>query len=195
MKKNNKGFSLVELIVVVLIMAIVAVALAPQIMKWVQNSRIATDLQTKADIEKICALAITDDAAFNCVKDGGYEIILKKDSTGVSYSYKVKDASGSIIPYTGAPGDQPPLDAFWESLFDTVGVSNFDEFQDSFTVKSEVLQKRISAPHTLYSTASSSITKSAETKYGFFSKGKSEQPENSIRITKLNPLIKLFFIN
>ncbi|MCI5848904.1 MAG: type II secretion system GspH family protein, partial [Lachnoclostridium sp.] len=34
-KKNNKGFSLVELIVVVLIMAIIAVALAPQVMKWV----------------------------------------------------------------------------------------------------------------------------------------------------------------
>ncbi len=138
MKKNNKGFSLVELIVVVLIMAIVAVALAPQVMKWVQNSRIASDLQTKADIEKICALAITDDAAFNCVKDGGYEIILKKDNTGISYSYKVKDsATGNIIPYSGnGPSNQPPLDPFWESLFETAGVSSFDEFEDSFTVKS-----------------------------------------------------------
>ena len=44
-KKNNKGFSLVELIVVVLIMAIIAVALAPQVTKWVQNSRQATDAQ------------------------------------------------------------------------------------------------------------------------------------------------------
>ena len=34
-KKNNKGFSLVELIVVILIMAIIAVALAPQVIKWV----------------------------------------------------------------------------------------------------------------------------------------------------------------
>lgn len=45
-KKNNKGFSLVELIVVVLIMAILAVALAPQVMKWVDRSRQATDLSS-----------------------------------------------------------------------------------------------------------------------------------------------------
>ena len=32
-KRNNKGFSLVELIVVILIMAVIAVALAPQVMK------------------------------------------------------------------------------------------------------------------------------------------------------------------
>lgn len=44
-KKNNKGFSLVELIVVVLIMAIIAVALAPQVTKWVEKSRIAKDAQ------------------------------------------------------------------------------------------------------------------------------------------------------
>ena len=44
-KMNNKGFSLVELIVVVLIMAIIAVALAPQVMKWVENSRKSTDIE------------------------------------------------------------------------------------------------------------------------------------------------------
>ena len=43
-KMNNKGFSLVELIVVVLIMAIIAVALAPQVMKWVNNSRVSSDV-------------------------------------------------------------------------------------------------------------------------------------------------------
>ena len=44
MRKNNKGFSLVELIVVVLIMAIIAVALAPQVMKWVGKSKESTDV-------------------------------------------------------------------------------------------------------------------------------------------------------
>ena len=40
MKKNkNKGFSLVELIVVVLIIAVIAVALAPQVIKWVDQAR------------------------------------------------------------------------------------------------------------------------------------------------------------
>lgn len=42
-KKNNKGFSLVELIVVVLILGILAVAVTPQIMTWIDKSHIAKD--------------------------------------------------------------------------------------------------------------------------------------------------------
>ena len=43
MKKNNKGFSLAELIVVVLILGILAVAVTPQIMNWVNKSKIGKD--------------------------------------------------------------------------------------------------------------------------------------------------------
>ena len=42
-KNNNKGFSLVELIVVVLILGILAVAVTPQVMKWVDKSKISSD--------------------------------------------------------------------------------------------------------------------------------------------------------
>ena len=51
MKKNNKGFSLVELIVVVLIMGIIAVALAPQVMKWVDKSREAKETTNMTNVE------------------------------------------------------------------------------------------------------------------------------------------------
>lgn len=43
MKKNNKGFSLAELIVVVLILGILAVAVTPQIMNWVNKSKAGKD--------------------------------------------------------------------------------------------------------------------------------------------------------
>ncbi len=59
-KMNNKGFSLVELIVVVLIMAIIAVALAPQVMKWVENSRQATDRDTYEQFISNLQIALTD---------------------------------------------------------------------------------------------------------------------------------------
>ena len=36
---NNEGFSLVELIIVIAIMAILAAALAPQLIKYIDNSR------------------------------------------------------------------------------------------------------------------------------------------------------------
>ena len=43
MKKNNKGFSLVELIIVIAIMAIIIGVLAPQYIKYVEKSRVSAD--------------------------------------------------------------------------------------------------------------------------------------------------------
>jgi len=101
--KNNRGFSLVELIVVVLIIAIIAVALAPQVIRWVENSRIASDLETRNDIEKMCQLALTNEYVFEHVKDGGYTITITKDSTGTHVS--CDDASTTSDP------------AFWDQFF------------------------------------------------------------------------------
>ncbi len=79
-KMNNKGFSLVELIVVVLIMAIIAVALAPQVMKWVENSRLSTDRDTYEQFISNLQIALTDknlgatvtETTFHIKADGVY---------------------------------------------------------------------------------------------------------------------------
>ena len=44
MKKNNKGFSLVELIIVIAIMAVLIGLLAPQYLKFVKQSKISADV-------------------------------------------------------------------------------------------------------------------------------------------------------
>lgn len=49
-KTNNKGFSLVELIVVIAIMAVLVVVLAPQFTKYVERSRNSTDRQNATAI-------------------------------------------------------------------------------------------------------------------------------------------------
>lgn len=63
-KMNNKGFSLVELIIVIAIMAILLVVLAPQYLKYVERSRNSTDLQNAAEfVSAIQIYAADPDAA------------------------------------------------------------------------------------------------------------------------------------
>lgn len=49
-KTNNKGFSLVELIIVIAIMAVLIGVLAPQFIKYVERSRKSTDVQNASEI-------------------------------------------------------------------------------------------------------------------------------------------------
>lgn len=44
-KKNNKGFSLIELIIAIAILIILTGLLAPQFMKYIEKSREAKDVQ------------------------------------------------------------------------------------------------------------------------------------------------------
>ena len=57
-KTNNKGFSLVELIIVIAIMVILVAVIAPQYTKFVQKSRISADVNTAADIATAIDVAI-----------------------------------------------------------------------------------------------------------------------------------------
>ena len=52
-KMNNKGFSLVELIVVIAIMAVLVGVLAPQFIKYVEKSRQSTDLTNLDSIKQV----------------------------------------------------------------------------------------------------------------------------------------------
>ena len=60
-RKNNKGFSLVELIVVVAIMAVLVGVLAPAYLKYVENSRQQKDISAVGEVVNAIKIAAADE--------------------------------------------------------------------------------------------------------------------------------------
>ncbi len=81
-QKNNGGFSLVELIVVIAIMVVLVAVLAPLFTRYIENSRKSTDVSTANSI----AEAVVADAA-----DG--KITTKKEKVEVTGTNVTTDAS------------------------------------------------------------------------------------------------------
>lgn len=89
MKNDNKGFSLIELIVVIAIMAILVGAMAPQVTKYIESARRATDVQGLGTlftviqttmIEADTSDVITAPAANTYVITGASAVTLGNDS-------------------------------------------------------------------------------------------------------------------
>ncbi|MCQ2976254.1 MAG: type II secretion system GspH family protein [Bacteroidales bacterium] len=60
--KNNKGFSLVELIIVIAIMAILVGVMAPQLIKYIEKTNVSADVQVCDTVRQAIQTAYMDPA-------------------------------------------------------------------------------------------------------------------------------------
>lgn len=105
-KMNNKGFSLVELIIVIAIMAVLIVVLAPQYLKYVEKSRNSTDVTNATEIVTAIQVyaADPDVEATKVLGAGEATITVKSDGavtgTGVNNLNEAFKAAGFDVDAT-----------------------------------------------------------------------------------------------
>ncbi len=93
MKKNNKGFSLVELIIVIAIMAILAGALAPALIKYIAKSRRSTDVSNAQTIATAVTNALSVEAAYDACNAGDYTVAVDGTQLGTTDDFKSEVSS------------------------------------------------------------------------------------------------------
>lgn len=114
---GNKGFSLVELIVVIAIMAVLVGVLAPTLIKNVEKSRESTDVQNLDSMRGAVVTMISNEK--------NYDALVPTTGDAV-YKVTFTSAGCTITSVSGAPSDATTgfatrQTALQDELFETVG--------------------------------------------------------------------------
>ena len=95
-KKDNKGFTLVELVIVIAILAILVGILAPQYTKYVEKSRQAADIDNMEEMVKAVQVYVVDERTeTKDTVDGAAKITLGEHVTVAAIANKT-DLSATV---------------------------------------------------------------------------------------------------
>ena len=80
--KKNTGFSLVELMVVIAIMAILAVTIAPALVRYIDTSRKADDIDAAGVIADSFSSVLANEDAFDASTSMGQNVVIMMAAEG-----------------------------------------------------------------------------------------------------------------
>lgn len=95
-KKDNKGFTLVELVIVVAILAILVGILAPQYTKYVEKSRKAADASNMDELVKVVKVFAADPASE--LPTGVYTITINSQKPESGDNTVITTTEGKTVP-------------------------------------------------------------------------------------------------
>ena len=162
-KTNNKGFSLVELIVVIAIMAVLVGVAAPTFTKYVERSRKSTDVQNAAAV----ITAIQTYAVDTMVADGD------KLTTGAQVTLK----------YNAAPACTNNAD----KALAAAGISDVQLKSEKWAVTSAGTAKQITLTFTIADDGSVTVGSDCDTSKNDIIKGTYDLKGNAGGGTPANP--------
>ena len=121
--KKNKGFSLVELIIVIAIMAVLVAVLAPQFIKYVEQSRRSRDIQTADRIREAFLADIADGSTHGV---GSVEVEIN-----ASYLPGTINETPTVAGHVFTPGGT--FTAVYDANQNVVGVYVTEDYAGSMT--------------------------------------------------------------